>query len=441
MYGFCAVAGCWRERCPNGHLKPLFAHQLLVFFLKSYLITQKCVDTQGTCFLLRLRLEQQPLSMYASAVIEQNKNEIIEQWLDVLKKEFPQVKKYGKAAIEDDAPDLLDALIEVLESNGDDKLHFAGAAHGIQRTNFKEYSLTHVIKEYRLLKRIIFHVLDENKKISPWERDKIMYAIDQATEEAAEKYFQYEQQKVIRERDKAEENVRKYKMDDELRDDFITSVSHDLNNPINNIKFAVQLLEEEPLEAGVGKLLKVISSNTSKAERLIKDLLDVNRVNSGARLPLMIRQCNLVEKLEETVEGFQLKYGKNIELKCSRTEILAKIDCDALMRAIDNLIDNALKYGDKSKPVTVGCHTKDSIIEITVSNFGKAIPLEKQAHIFSRFYRIDDSQNKGWGIGLPLAKAITEAHGGKLSVHSIEGEPTTFTIEIPLDSTPFSHNL
>ena len=379
--------------------------------------------------------------MYAATVVEENKDKIVDQWLALLKKEFPQVKKYGKAAIEDDVPELLDALVEVLDSNAGESLHFAGSAHGRQRTNFEEYSLLHIIREYRLLKHVIFKVLDGKQKVSAWERDKVMYAIDQATEDAAEKYFYLEKQKIVLETEKAKEDLRQFQLDDELRDDFISAVSHDLNNPINNIKVAAQLMEEASIDEPNRKLLKIIASNTAKAERLIRDLLDVNRVSAGARLPLSIQECDLLKEIHGTVESFRLKSGHRIEMECQQANFTAKVDCNAIVRALDNLIDNAIKYGDNKKPVVVACKRKDGVIEVSVSNHGKTIPLEQQAHIFSRFYRIDESHNKGWGLGLPLVKAITEAHGGKVSVSSIEGQPTTFTIEIPADSSPFAENL
>lgn len=376
--------------------------------------------------------------MYTATIVEENKNQILEQWLDLLKKEFPEVKKYGKAAIEDDVPELLDALVEVLEANAGESLHFAGSAHGEQRTNFDEYSLLHVIREYRLLKHVIFKLLDSKQEVSPWERDKVMYAIDQATEDAAEKFFYLEKQKVVFETDRAKEDLRQFQLDDELRDEFISAVSHDLNNPINNIKVAAQLMEEGSIDEPNKKLLRIIASNTAKAERLIRDLLDVNRVSSGARLPLSIRECDLLKEIQGVVESFHLKSGYQIEMECHQANYTAKVDCNAIVRALDNLIDNAIKYGDNTKPVLVACKRKDGIIEVSVSNHGKTIPLEQQAHIFSRFYRINESPNKGWGLGLPLVKAITEAHGGKVSVSSIEGQPTTFTIEVPADSTPFA---
>lgn len=376
--------------------------------------------------------------MHAASIIQDKKDEIVGEWLNIIKNEFPQVKQYGKSAIQDDVPVLLDALVEVLETNGDMSLFFAGGAHGRQRTNFDEYSLLHVIREYRILKRLIFKYLDKHGKVHPWERDKIMYAIDQATEEGAEKYFQMQRQKVAAEKEIAEESVRRFQIDHEIQGDFINSVSHDLNNPINNIKFAVQLMEAGPGPDEFEKLLKIIASNTAKAERLIRDLLDVNKVGSGARLPLDVRECELISELRSDLEVYRMQQGLKVSFKTPLKKLPIKVDCEAIMRAVNNLVDNALKYGDNSRPVEIECIRKDGIVAISVSNQGPAIPLDQQAHIFTRFYRINDSPNKGWGIGLPLVRAITEAHGGKVSVESIEGERTTFTIEIPADSTPFS---
>lgn len=372
--------------------------------------------------------------MDAARVIRKKKDQIVEDWLKLLKKEIPEVKEYKKSAIENDVPDLLDALVQALEEGNKEPLLNAGKEHGEQRVSFKNYSLVHVIREYRLLRKIIFITIDEDGEIKSNERDKITFAIDQAIEQGCDHYFQLEKQKMMNAAKEAEQNLEQLKADDRLRDNFISSLSHDLNNPITAIKMVVQLMENGSNVEDREKLLNIIKVSALKAERLINDLLDVNLVNSGAELPLEILKCDLLKKIKESVDSYKFQYGDIIQLNTDLRELYVNVDCDALQRALDNLVDNAIKYGDNDKPVIIEFNKKDSNINISVLNYGNYIPLSEQAHIFSRFYRIKSTsakKSKGWGIGLSLIKGIAEAHGGKVSVDSTKGHGTKFTIAIP----------
>jgi signal transduction histidine kinase len=370
--------------------------------------------------------------METANIIQRNRNQIIENWLQKLKEEFPEVEKYEKSAIEDDVPNLIDTIINSLNIDNEEELKKIGTEHGKQRTNFKDYSLRQVIREYHLLKLTIFKEVDDHTRMSIGERNRILNVLDKAIEHSAAIYFTMEKEKVIRAKEQAEENVEQLKSEDVLRDDFISAVSHDLNNPINNIKMVVQLLESNEGSLDNGKLLKIIKQSTDKAEKLIRDLLDVNLIKSGAKLPLNISHCNLLDGIRQSVEHYQMKMGhERIKLNTEEQELLIKADCEAIIRAVDNLIDNAIKYGSKEETVTVECKKHDDNITITVLNYGNPISLKDQASIFTRFYRIKNSMNKGWGIGLSLVKGITEAHGGKVAVDSTATSGTRFTMIIP----------
>lgn len=370
--------------------------------------------------------------MKAAKIIQENKDQIIDNWLKKLKQEFPEVKNYGNSAIEDDVPDLIDALIDTLKFEKDKRLKSIGKAHGKQRTGFADYSLIHVIREYRILKMTIFEEVDNKVEINNEERNKIINVIDKTIEQAVSTFFDEEKGKIIQDKEKAEESFEKLKNDDAQRDYFISAVSHDLNNPINNIKMAVQILQSDKRHPQLDRLLNIISQGADKAENLIKDLLDVNMIKSGAKLALEIGDCNLLPALSNTIDNYQIENGNKIILKTDLQELQIKADCEALIRAAENLIDNAIKYGDNEKPIIIECYKKEDFITIKVINYGNPIPPEKQSNLFSRFYRIGNSKKKGWGIGLSLVKGITEAHGGEVAVESTADKGTLFTMVIPV---------
>jgi signal transduction histidine kinase len=373
--------------------------------------------------------------MSASEFIRENKDLILEKWLEKLASEIPQVLGHDRSAIENSVPDFLDAMQDALEASNTTSLIYRSKDHGKQRIEFKNYSLVHVIKEYHILKRIIFDMIDKNQEIRAIDRDVIMHAIDEAVEQAGETFYQLKTQGIVEEKENAEANIKNLEIIGGSRENFFSSVSHDLKNPINNIKLVVQLIKNGVNKLKNEEVLKIIQSSIERAETLINDLLDVNLINSGNELPIEVHECHLVAMLKDTLSNYQLGHGNKIVLNTDLDDLVVLIDCKYMMRAVVNLIDNALKYGDKSKPVTLECKKTGEQIIISVHNFGEPIPLENQANIFSRYFRVNKNKTESWGIGLSLVQGIVEAHGGKVSVDSSADEGTKFTIAIPAEVT------
>lgn len=169
---------------------------------------------------------------------------------------------------------------------------------------------------------------------------------------------------------------------------------------------------------------------------MIKDLLDVNKIKFGGQLPLDIKECHLHSILQDVIAGYLISDLNQIELTCDEN-IVGYWDPDAINRIFDNLINNALKYGDKTEPVNVSCETKGERVLIKVHNSGDPISLKDQGAIFNDFLRIETVQSRGkegWGLGLTLVKGLTSVLGGTISLTSEEVVGTTFLVDLPLDS-------
>jgi signal transduction histidine kinase len=355
--------------------------------------------------------------MTASEFIRENKSLILEKWLERLGMEIPAVLGHDKSAIENSVPDLLDAIVDALEANNTSSLVYTSKEHGKQRLEFKEYSLVHVVKEYHILKRTIFDLVDAKHQVQPVERDVIMHSIDEAIEQSAETYYQLKTQNLIAIGDS--------------RESFFSSVSHDLKNPINNIKSLVHLIQSDGAKLNKKDIVRILKSSIERAEALVHDLMDVNMIITGVELPVAVDECNLVSKLKDMVTYFQLNHTAALELHDDLDNPIVVCDCNYLMRAVANLIDNAIKHGDENKKISIACKQRNDNIEISVHNYGPSIPLDMQSTIFNRYSRINKDKTTGWGIGLSLVKGIAEAHGGKVSVDSSSDEGTIFTITIP----------
>lgn len=173
----------------------------------------------------------------------------------------------------------------------------------------------------------------------------------------------------------------------------------------------------------------------SRADEMIRDILDASRIKAEEKLPLEIEECDLNELALQTLEDLSTIHGKRFHLK-EDGKINGYWDKKAVRRMIENLVNNAIKYGSFKAPVTIRLSSINETVSICVHNEGNPISSEELSQIFEPFQRakLVCSQQKGWGIGLTLVRGFSQAHGGNISVKSSPEEGTTFVITIPLDS-------
>lgn len=369
--------------------------------------------------------------MTVAEIIRTQKDNILESWVKDLKERVPEVMDQEKAAIQNSIPELIDALVKALKDGNDGLIYEQTRKHAMQRTDFKAYSLKHVIKEYNLLKEEIFHVVDEYSEIDPGERDTIMFIIDRAIEQAAETFYRIKEGVHVNARTLAESKANDMELQSENREDFINSISHDLNTPLNNIKGAISLLESDLEIEQVSKILEILKGSAYQAELLIRDFLEVNLVSPGKKLPVKKVMVNVLEDLENEINIYKIAHKSRIELRSSHDDITVKLDINLLRRAFNNLLSNAIRHGKRDSIIIVTCSLVDDNLLISVNNKGKLIPDNSLEEIFKRYYKIDSS-GEGWGIGLAFVKGVAEAHGGDIKVTSTVEDGTTFILKIPV---------
>lgn len=222
----------------------------------------------------------------------------------------------------------------------------------------------------------------------------------------------------------------------QVKSDFVSNASHELRTPLTNIRGYLEAIQDAVREGTVPdpSFLSVVLGNALRMERLIDDLLELSRAESGAVL---------LEKDETSLEAFLSRVadphrpeadrmGKTIDVTASEGRIHA--DLGKLTLALSNLVDNALKYGKEGGRVTLSGRIEGNACLLQVADDGPGIPSEHLPRIFERFYRVDKGRSRelgGTGLGLSIAKHIVESHGGILRVESRLGVGTRFTIRIP----------
>jgi K+-sensing histidine kinase KdpD len=239
------------------------------------------------------------------------------------------------------------------------------------------------------------------------------------------------------EREGAEVAAQQLRLERDLREQFVSSLTHDLRTPLTAAQMSAQLISrhlEHPEK--IQSYASRIVHNIRRADQMIRDLLDANQIRAGQKLPIDRNACELGEVIETTVDELTTVHGTRFSFRKPDEKLEGSWDCAALRRVIENLCGNAVKYGSAKTPITLSVRRTDPAhVRLSVHNWGTPIPPGDREQLFEYFHRSQSAQQsgaKGWGIGLVLVKGVAEAHGGTVDVESSTEQGTTFSIELPI---------
>jgi signal transduction histidine kinase len=224
--------------------------------------------------------------------------------------------------------------------------------------------------------------------------------------------------------------------------EFVANVSHELKTPLTSIQGFAQALQDGTADTDESRrhAAAVIQEEAGRMHRLVLDLLDLARLDTGTadlqRAPLDL--AALLHSVAEKFDPQSRAAGVDIRVETAELPPITG-DGDRLAQVFTNLVDNALKYTPAGGSITLRAAADRSTVRVDVADTGAGIPPEALAHIFDRFYQADPSRpggsKRGAGLGLAIAREITAAHGGTISVRSGLGTGSTFTVTLPL-TTP-----
>jgi signal transduction histidine kinase len=348
-----------------------------------------------------------------------NRNRILSMWVARVKQAIQAAKTERDPIVVDTIPTLLENLAQALDEKFPRSLATEGTTiaseHGGERARVTRFPPGEVIKEFQILRDVVFEVLSEPKTLSNREIDIIIKSIDQAMSESLTAYFLVHQG---------------------IREQFVAMLTHDLRNPLSAIRASADLMRLNPdRKEQMSVLTGRIAENTRRVDQMIQDLLDASRVQFGERIHFEVEQGELYSMLRDALTHLAAIYGDRFIL--DGKPVHGYWNMDAFRRAVENIVTNAVKYGDPAKKITIHLEEIKGRVVVSVHNEGSYIPPEEQENLFRSFIRSKSAQagtKRGWGLGLAMARGMAEGHGGSITVDSSPERGTSFIIDVPADT-------
>lgn len=354
-------------------------------------------------------------------------DEIVATWIKAVRAKIPTAKDLSNPLIIDTLPKFLSNLAEALDEEHPRKIATESSSisqeHGGERARLSRYSPDHLIQEFQILRDSIVQRLG-SKSLTDRDHSIIQASIDTAVCESMMSFFL---------------------VHNKIREQFTASLSHDLRNPLAAARMSAEMIQlalnnsnwqesREEIDSLARRIVKV----SKRLERMILNLLDTTQIQMGESMRLTISEYEILSIVKDILLDMSRANSSRIHIEGNPHWGFG--DGEAIRRAIENLITNALKYGSRETPVTVKIKVKQGRLIVDVHNLGNPIPITEQERLFQAYNRSEAAKHsgeKGWGIGLALVRGVAEAHAGSIVVESSAEFGTTFTFDIPLDARPY----
>jgi len=371
--------------------------------------------------------------------------------IDQIKRSLEQVKDaldYAEGIIDTvrDPLVVLDADLRIISVNRSFCRTFEVKPEGTKGKFI--YELGNMQWDIPELRKLLEEILPENTSFKDFEVEHDFPAIGKRIMllNARQIYREPEKTKIIllaiedvTERKKAEETLNKamkeLKEIDRMKDEFFTSVTHELQNPLTPVKIQSQLF----LDGSLGGLTKeqrdgaeIILMNTNRLIKLTDDIMTISKMRAGV-LKYEVAGNNICDIIENSVDnmGLQAKEKQIAIIKKYPESVLVECDKDRISQVMENLIENAIRFTQEKGKITVGAKRAKNDIVVSVTDTGIGISEENRKKIFDTFFQVS-SKYGGTGLGLSICKNIIEGHHGKIWVESELGRGSKFTFTLPV---------
>lgn len=357
----------------------------------------------------------------AADIIEKKKTEIMKRWKDEIGSSIIGAEYSSDLVLLDHLPDLMDDLIgvfrssksveQIMKDEPNEHLFKVSMEHGRHRSASFGFSVDQIIYEYIVFHKIVSEILISANTFSHEVSHMLKYAVETAMMFSSAAF---------------NDSL------NDMRQKLVRVLAHDLRNPVSSALLGVELMNRDEEKERFEKIKKLATGSLKRALDLIEGLLETVSIEAGEGMTVNFKEVDLMEYIKPLHFEASEIYTSKIELQVTGDDDAVGIfDGAMIRRVLENFLTNALKYGKRDAPVSIIVNCSKDYVTLKVHNHGKAIPEEKRNEIF-KFLNTGGRQNKGnmksWGIGLALAKAVIEAHDGKLNVESSNEEGTSFEV-------------
>ena len=225
---------------------------------------------------------------------------------------------------------------------------------------------------------------------------------------------------------------------DSVRRDFVANVSHELKTPIGALEILAETLASETDPILTHHMAELVVKEAERLGQIVDDLLDLSLIETQEAprretIPIKLLLDDAVDRVRRASDAA----GITIEIADTAPGALLSCDRRQIVSAIANLLDNAVKYSERDSAVWLTASIVGSTLLLEVVDQGIGIPSRDLERIFERFYRVDHARSRdtgGTGLGLAIVRHVVQAHGGEITVDSVEGQGSTFRVTLPLDT-------
>ena len=221
---------------------------------------------------------------------------------------------------------------------------------------------------------------------------------------------------------------------DAIRRDFVANVSHELKTPVGAMSLLAETLAGEQDADDRERLTEMLQREAKRVEDIIDDLLELTRLEETEAGAKAREVDDIVQRAVEKVRGFAEANRVDVAVIGLPSGLVVRGDRRQIVRALTNLIDNAVRYSDADQQITVTVDAIEDGVAIAVKDSGVGIPRAELERVFERFYRVDRARSRetgGTGLGLAIVRHVAQNHGGRVLVESKPGVGSTFTLQLP----------
>ena len=221
---------------------------------------------------------------------------------------------------------------------------------------------------------------------------------------------------------------------DAIRRDFVANVSHELKTPVGAMSLLAETLAGEQDADDRERLTEMLQREAKRVEDIIDDLLELTRLEETEAGAKAREVDDIVQRAVEKVRGFAEANRVDVAVIGLPSGLVVRGDRRQIVRALTNLIDNAVRYSDADQQITITVEAIEDGVAIAVKDSGVGIPRAELERVFERFYRVDRARSRetgGTGLGLAIVRHVAQNHGGRVLVESKPGVGSTFTLQLP----------